>query len=305
MVIVYHNTVPNGKSQEKIDMLNFFGQGIQTTGEKVVNNYTFQFEPSRVAVIQGWITDVIDRPHLVLRQAIIRSQLSSGNHVVTVDSNLFLYANTRNPLHYLRYSFDGVFPNTGIYCDSMVDDKRWDKISRDLGIALKPYRKSGDHILLCLQRNGGWSMGNMPVLDWAADVILKIRQYSDRPIRIRPHPGDKSAASYLGNLNDPSLKKLGVELSTNRCLIDDLKNCWAAVNHNSSPVVGAIIEGVPAFVTDPLRSQCREVANLDFSTIENPKLHDREAWIRRLAMSHWNFDELKSGECWRWMQQFI
>jgi len=49
-----------------------------------------------------------------------------------VDSNLFLYANTTNPLHYLRYSFNGVFPTTGIYCDTTIDPCRWQKISQNL-----------------------------------------------------------------------------------------------------------------------------------------------------------------------------
>jgi hypothetical protein len=53
-----------------------------------------------------------------------------------------------NPLHYLRYSFNGVFPNTGMYCDTTIDPSRWQKISKNLNLSLKEYRTSGDHILL-------------------------------------------------------------------------------------------------------------------------------------------------------------
>jgi hypothetical protein len=52
--------------------------------------------------------------------------------------------------------------------------------------------------------------------------------------------------------------------------VRNLKHCWAAVAHNSSPTVGAAIEGIPVFVTDPARSQCRDIANTDLSQIENP-----------------------------------
>lgn len=305
MSTIYHKTVPNEKSQEKIDLLRFFGMGIHAAGDHVSDNYTYKYEPSRVAVIQGWVTDSIARPHLLLRDTIIRSQLAAGNHVVTVDSNLFLYADTKNPQHYLRYSFDGVFPTTGNYCDAVINPVRWEKISRDLNLSLKPYRQTGDHILLCLQRNGGWSMGDQSVLDWTANTIVTLRQFTDRPIRIRPHPGDKGALGYLGSLEDPSVKAMGVELSKNKSLIQDLAGCWAAINNNSSPVVGALIEGVPIFVTDPEKSQCKEVANTDLSQIETPQMFDREPWVRRLAMSHWNFDDLKSGDCWRHMRQYI
>jgi hypothetical protein len=233
--------------------------------------------------------------------------LRRGKYAVAVDSNLFLYANTTNPLHYLRYSFNGVFPNTGIYCDSVVDPTRWQKISNNLNLKLKDYRSSGDHILLCLQRNGGWSMGSVDVQDWAIKTIDTLRQYTDRPIVIRAHPGDKASQEYL-DPNNPRCKikfSKRVRLSTNKNLVDDLHNCWAAINYNSSPVVGAAIEGVPIFVSDPAKSQCAEIANTDLSQIENPTLYDRQHWVERLSMFHWNFDELKSGECWTHMRSFI
>jgi hypothetical protein len=221
-------------------------------------------------------------------------------HVVAVDSNLFLYANTANPMHYLRYSFNGVFPNTGIYCDDQPDPARWDSISTNLGIALKDYRTQGNHILLCLQRNGGWSMGRFNVADWATQTIATLRLYTDRPIVIRAHPGDKNSNQYINNITGKN-----IQISTSASLIDDLRNCWAVVNHNSSPVVAAAIEGYPVFVTDPTRSQCRDIANIDLTQIENPQLPDRQQWVERLAMSHWNFNELQSGQCWRHMHQYV
>jgi hypothetical protein len=172
---------------------------------------------------------------------------------------------------------------------------------------LKDYRTIGDHILVCLQRNGGWSMGSLDVQDWAIQTINTLRQHADRPIVIRAHPGDKASREYL----DPRSPKCkikfskAVRLSTNANLIDDLRNCWAAVNYNSSPVVGAAIEGIPIFVMDPIKSQCRDVANTDLAQIETPQMPDRQPWVERLAMFHWNFDELKSGECWTHMRKFI
>jgi hypothetical protein len=148
-------------------------------------------------------------------------------------------------------------------------------------------------------------MGGYDILEWAANVILELRTYTDRPIVIRPHPGDKSARAHIGDFNANGLLK-DVKLSQpGASLIDDLKNCWAVVNHNSSPVVGAAIEGYPIFVTDYTKSQCREIANIDLSKIETPTLFDRQSWVERISMFHWNFDELKSGECWQHMRRYI
>lgn len=302
-VAVYHKSVPNAKSQEKIDLLRFYAEGVRNSGDIAVDVNDYNLHTADAAVIQGWVSNDTARPHLALRNNVIKQQ----PYTIGVDSNLFLYADTANSQHYLRYSFNGIFPNTGIYCDDQVDSQRWQQISRDLNIQLKPYRTTGTHILLCLQRNGGWSMGSHDVQDWAVNVISRIRQYSDRPIVVRAHPGDKAAREYLDIANPKCKIKFvnNVSLSTNKHLVDDLRNCWAAVNNNSSPVVGAAIEGIPIFVTDPARSQCAEIANIDLSKIEQPELLERQAWVERLSMFHWNFDELKSGACWQHMRRWI
>jgi len=307
-IAIYHKTVPNAKNQEKIDLLKNFSLGVLSTGDAAVDNQSYVYHQSDVGVIQGWLGEgAITTPHLQLRNTVITNQLKNKKYVVVVDSNLFLYANTANDLHYLRYSFNGVFPNTGIYCDTDVDPTRWQKLSKNLNLSLKDYQTTGDHILLCLQRNGGWSMGSLDVQDWAIQTVNTLRQHTNRPIIIRAHPGDKASREYL----DPRSPKCrikfskAVRLSTNANLVDDLRNCWAAVNYNSSPVVGAAIEGVPIFVSDPAKSQCAEIANTDLSQIEKPTLYDRQRWVERLSMFHWNFDELKSGECWQHMKKFI
>ena len=307
-VAVYHRSVPNAKNQEKVDLLRFFGQGVRVTGDSVTDVSGYEYLPDHdVSVIQGWINDSSERlrPHLELRNNVVSQCRQRRQHVIAVDSNLFLYADTENPMHYLRYSFDGIFPNTGNYCDSVIDPARWIKVSQNLNIKLRPYRDKGSHILLCLQRNGGWSMGKLPVLEWAADIIIELRKYTDRPIVIRPHPGDKAATAYIGTFQQRGLLKDVRVSEPGTPLVRDLKNCWAAINYNSSPVVGAAIEGIPIFVTDVSRSQCREIANTDLSTIENPLMPDRLPWVQRLSMFHWNFNELKSGECWYHMRSFV
>jgi len=309
IVTVYHNSVPNAKNLEKINLLKYFSQGARTVGDTVIDNTSHVYKPSDVGVIQGWINiGSKTGRHLDLRNTVINEQIKNKKYVVVADSNLFLYANTDNPLHYLRYSFNGVFPNTGIYCDTNIDPSRWKKISTDLNISLKDYKSNGSHILLCLQRNGGWSMKDYDVQEWALTTIKEIRKYSDRPIIIRGHPGDKAAKEYLDPCSPKCrLKNLpNVQFSDfSRSLLQDLNNAWAVVNHNSSPVVGAAIEGYPIFVTDPSRSQCRDVANTDLSMIESPNKPNRQRWVERLSMFHWKFDELRSGECWRHMRLFV
>lgn len=293
---------PHNKSGEKSNILNFFYQGVNAAGDTGILHKGFNCVPCDVACIMGYVhKDGKHLPHLDFRQKILDYQKQNNKRTLIADSNLFLYMDKTNPLHYLRYSFDGVFPTTGFYFDTNVDPDRWKKISQKLNVNLKPYRTQGEHILICLQRNGGWSMAGLSVIDWLDTTVKKIQLSSKRHIVVRPHPGDKKIMNIL------RIKYKNVSLSTKPSLLDDLQNAWATVVYNSSPSVASIIEGVPAFITDPepKHSQSYAVANTDLNQIENPVLHERQHWIEKLAMCHWNFNELQSGEAWNFFKKHI
>jgi hypothetical protein len=293
---------PHNNNIEKSNILNFFYQGVNAAGDTGILHKGFNCVPCDVACIMGYVhKDGKHLPHLDFRQKILDHQKQNGKKTLIVDSNLFLYIDKTNPQHYLRYSFDGVFPTTGFYFDTNIDTNRWKKISQNLNINLKPYRTNGTHILICLQRNGGWSMAGLSVIDWLDVTIKKIQQVSNRPIIVRPHPGDKKIMNIL------KIKYKNVSLSNNPNLLDDLRNAWVTVVYNSSPSVASIIEGVPTFITDPepKHSQSYLVANTDLNLVENPILHERQSWIEKLAMCHWNFDELRSGEAWKFFKNFL
>jgi len=301
---------PNNKNQEKGEILSRYAAGVnRIAGDTAILHPTMNLIDADVAMMIGWAhEDGKDVPHINFRRQIVEHQKRMGKRLLLADSNLFLYKDKTNPWHYLRYSFDGVFPNTGTYCDTNIDPMRWQKLAKNSGLQLHDYRTKGNHILLCLQRNGGWSMGDYNVVDWTASTIKEIRKYSDREIVIRAHPGDRSSRNYLSPANLMQKINMADNIRLSRegaDLTDDLKRCWAVVNHNSSPAVGAAIEGYPVFVTDPIKSQCGEIASTDLATIENPYLPDRQKWVERLAMFHWNFEEIQNGECWHHMRNYV
>lgn len=306
-VVAYADCVPaRNKNPQKAEILPCVIQGVQAAGDSGHLVTGADLRSARVAVIQGWVHQNSSHSrHLNLRRSVIQHQRATGGHVMTADSNLFLYANVNNPHNYLRYSLDGVFPDTGCYFDTSVDPGRWQQIARDHAITVKPWRTRGQHILICSQRDGGWSMGSVPVLDWLARVILEIRRHSDRPIVIRTHPGDKQAQRYIGEFNQAGVLT-GVTLSApGRSLSQDLDQCWAVVNHNSSPAVAAVIEGIPIFLTDADRSQACDMANRDLGNIENPIMPERRGWLERIAMSHWSFQDWRSGRAWAHIRKHV
>jgi hypothetical protein len=300
-VRIYYAAIPaKNTNQEKKLVLDHFYHGVPAGHSTAV--MTAEWQPSDLAVMQGWVHENSDTtPHLMFRRKIIEQQRAIGKHTLAIDSNLFLYRDVSNTKNYLRFSLDNVFPTTGNYFTDSVDPSRWQSIRQDLGIDLQPWSTDGSHILIALQRNGGWAMGSQDVMEWCKETIDTVRQYSDREIIVRAHPGDRRAKDYL-RLNYPKVK-----ISNNESLIQDFKNCWAVITYNSSPGVAAAVEGIPVFVTDPepQKSQAFDVCNVDLSQIENPQRPERQQWIERLAMSHYNFDDLRSGRAWEVIKEYI
>lgn len=294
---------PKNNNLEKPAILQNFVHGVNVKGDQGILHNSMSLVPCDVAVMQGFTHENGKRlPHLQLRNRILEFQKQNSNKTLIADSNLFLYANTKNPLHYLRYSFDGVFRNTGFYFDTDVDPTRWQKISSDLNLNLKDYRTTGEHILICLQRNGGWSMRGLDVMQWLRSTLDELRKYTDRPVVVRGHPGDKKLSQYL------NIKQRNLIISDiRRPLTADLQGAWATITYNSSPGVASLIEGIPVFAldNDPNYSQYSEVANHKLKRIEDPKMYDRQDWVERISMSHWKFDELISGEAWEFMKPYV
>jgi len=165
-VAYYGGIPPKNNNLEKPMILDYFCQGVIQAGDHAIKHTGMNILPCDVALIQGFVHEHgKEGAHLKLRYDAIQTQKQNKKRSLIVDSNLFLYADPSNSAHYLRYSFDGVFPTTGFYFDKHVDPNRWQQISKHLKISLKPYRKTGNHILMCLQRNGGWSMGNLSTID--------------------------------------------------------------------------------------------------------------------------------------------
>ena len=303
-VVSYHAGIPVvNKSPEKSAILYNFIKGVQAVGDTGIDHFGFNTLDCDVAVMQGFVHEFSkNMPHLRLRKDILHKQRMAGKRTLVADSNLFLWLNKSNkPHHYLRYSWDGVFRKTGFYFDKDIVPSRWDQIRNQLNISVKPYRQHGNHILLCLQRNGGWSMKNYDVMQFCHETIQEIKRYTDRPIIVRGHPGDKKTAIYL-KLNYPN-----VIISSNASIEQDLSNAWATVTYNSSPGVASFINGVPVFQKDPdpEYSMYGEIANFDMSKLENPDMPNIHTWLQRIAMCHWNFDELSDGTAWKFMRNYV
>jgi hypothetical protein len=292
---------------EKINALTYFAEGAAKCGDSASCTQSQAYEDCDVAAIIGNAFGANPKktqlPHYAVRKMVIDTQTRLRRHWLSIDSNVFIYKDATNPHKYLRYSFNGVFPATGIYCNDRPGEENWNTMRRDYNMDLKPWRNTGNHLLITLQRPMGWSMRGVDLMSWLEQTLGMIRTHTDRPVVIRWHPGDwKNYVKY-----EKIMSKYKAMLSPqHRHITADLVNCWALICHNSTPAAVAAIEGIPVFVTDdPSYCQAGDVANTDFARLENPHMPDREHWIRKLAQCHWSFDDVRTGRCWSHMREWI
>jgi hypothetical protein len=290
-VVVYMSSLPRiSDRNRKIEVLQAFAAGAASQGARVLIQKEYTVVDCKLAVILGWVGTKIAGPHISLRQSVIDTQKRLGRYVMPIDSSCFKF--TDHNSQFLRYSLNGVFYNKDNYANKNSSSQKWQHISQTLNLSLRPWRTHGNHILVCLQRDGGWSLKGTDLNQWTAQTVQKLRQLTNHPIVIRPHPKTKVDLSNLTAL--PRV----TQSDTNKSLDQDLDQAWAAVFYNSSSSVAAALHGIPIFAHD---DDCVAwaIANKTLDSIGNPVMPDRTQWLYDLAAAHWSDQEVLNGEIYK------
>lgn len=295
-VAVYLSSLPRiADRNRKVDVLQAFAKGAQAAGANTILQTQYSTVPARLAVILGWVGTTIAGPHIQVRRTAIDEQSRLGRKIMSIDGSCFKFADPGSI--FLRYSLDGVYYNTNNYANSNSTDAKWNTVKQRLNLTLQPWRANGQHILVCGQRDGGWAMKGIDMPVWTVETVKQIRQHTDRPIVVRPHPKNPINANLFRNF-------VNVKLSTNASLQQDLHNAWASVFFNSSSCVASVLAGVPVFASDP-DCVAWSVANSDLAQIEKPLTPSREQWLWDLSAAHWTDDESRAGLIYTKFKPFL
>lgn len=158
-----------------------------------------------------------------------------------------------------------------------------------LGLSVRPWRTQGDHLLLCLQHNKSEQWKNMPSLEkYVIDTVAQLRQYTNRKIIVRSHPRCLLPVNPpLSNVEYENPKQIA---NTYDDFDLNFENAWAVISHSSNPGIHAVMNGIPAFVSE--QSLAFDVGNKDLSTIESPLMPDRKQWLNDYANTEWTVEEI-------------
>lgn len=298
-VVVYISSVANPqKHSRKIQCLESFADGVRAVGHTVRVEWEHKYTPSRLAVILGWATTNTGGRNITLRKQIIPEQRRHGFQTMCIDASCWKYLDDHGS--YLRYSLNGPFYDRAEYANKNSDATKWVEISQRLGVQLKPAKSNqSGHILIGMQRDGGFAMKTLDPMIWLHDKIHQIRSVSSRQIHVRPHPGQYNMADFaMYNSKQGQRQNVFILEPTHSRLIDNLQGAHSAVFFNSSASVAAVCEGIPVFADD---ASCVawSVANRDVRKIETPETFSREQWIYDLAAAHWSDEDASKGRIYQ------
>ena len=163
------------------------------------------------------------------------------------------------------------------------------------GLLLKPWRTSGEFILIAGQHDKSLQWQNMPRMsNWFLETYDEIRKHTERPILFRPHPRCRLEQIERGLKHVYRQEPQHVNGTYDDFDIT-FDNVHATVSYSSNPGIHSIINGVPAFVGHI--SLAYDVANdIDFlHDIENPVMPDRQQWLNDYAHTEYTIEEISSG----------
>jgi len=169
-----------------------------------------------------------------------------------------------------------------------IDNLDYDR-HKQLNLYLsQPKVKRKPEILIAAQHERSLQWHSQPPMSqWVLKTIAEVRQHTDRPIIIRPHPRSPFSLTY------PSVKIITPQKIANsydNFNIDYDTHC--VVNYNSGPGVQAAIYGTPVIVDNSsLASPVSDVV----SNIENVQLPDRAEWFTQLCHTEWTREEIAKG----------
>lgn len=175
---------------------------------------------------------------------------------------------------------------------------------RKMKIKIQPWRLKSyqpRYILICGQHEKSHQWRNMPPMqDWIVKTISEIRQYTDRDIRVRPHPRSpldmKWTQQVINDFNDVYFNQPR-HISGSYDDYDyekQLTDAWCVVNWSSNPASQAALNGIPVF-TGP-QSLAAPISNQRLARIEDPDMPDRQQWANDLMYTEWFLEEIAAGE---------
>jgi hypothetical protein len=246
-----------------------FEQGLRSAGHEISKDH------DAIPVI--W--SVLWNGRMAANRLIYEQAVRIRKPIVIIEVGNFLRGKTwRISLNHVNNL--GIFGN-----DNDLDLSRNEKFQINLK-SVQTTRKPEILIACQHQKSLQWQ-GQSSIDQWVKSTISKIRQFSDRPIVVRPHP----RSPFVFQEKDVIFEKPKLIPNT----YDDFDinyNYHCVVNHNSGVPVQAAINGIPTICD---QSCLAYPVSMAYEDLNNPVLPERESWLTKMLHTEWFVDEIQQG----------
>ena len=167
-----------------------------------------------------------------------------------------------------------------------LDQLDWDR-PKKLGLVLKTPANPKSHVTIAAQHSRSEQSAGVDFNQWVRDQIQCLRNVTDRPIHVRPHPRCRLDVTGLGVTVEQPAKIPGTYDSFDLAL-----DCHAIVNYNSGPGIQAAIAGSRPIVHS---TSLAYPVGVGFADIEQPYSTNRDLWVTQISHTEYTLNELEQG----------
>jgi hypothetical protein len=203
-----------------------------------------------------------------------------GKPVISVEIGA-LYRGTTWKIAVNNITADGYYGHT--------ENLDWNRPTK-LGISQAVTAFHRPEILIAAQHQHSLQVADLPSIEaWIYKQIVRIRQFSDRPIIVRPHPRSTLNTKLLPSdvvFEEPH------PLANTYDSFDMHFDCHAVVNYNSGPGIQAAISGTRPIVD---QSSLAYPVSVSYAELEQPYLIDRDRWLVEICHTEYTLNEIQQG----------
>jgi len=225
------------------------------------------------------IWSVLWAGRMAANQAVYEHYRSQGRPVIIIEIGA-LYRGDTWKIAVNNITADGYYGH--------LDNLDWDR-PRKLKISLATQSNSRPNIVVALQHDRSLQVAGIDMTAWLHSTLKILKNSTDRPITVRPHPRCRLA---LGNLPPGITVETPNRVPNTYDSFDMHYNCHAVVNHNSGPGTQAAIAGVRPVVAP---SSLAYPVGIGFGEIEQPYTQDRDLWLTQICHTEYTVEELRRG----------
>lgn len=168
-----------------------------------------------------------------------------------------------------------------------LDNLDWGR-ARKMNLKLGKPTNAKSHIVIAAQHTQSEQLAGVDLDQWLHLQIQLLRNNTDRPIHVRPHPRCKLNTAGLDGVKIESPSRVSNTYDSFDLALD----CHAIVNYNSGPGIQAAIAGVRPIVD---MTSLAYPVGIGFADLEQPYDKDRDLWLTQISHTEYTVKELEQG----------